>query len=148
MEDLVLHPLQAVTHAVRAPGHAWEYVTETVAGATHIFGMGGRPPGPFDATIGPARRFATAETPFERVHEIRAALGGTINDVVLTSVAEAFTGCSRAGGRRRAARDGSRLRALASRAGDVGNRVAPAFVDAGRSDTRPACDGCAPPPNS
>ena len=45
------------------------------------------PPGPFDASVGPARRFATAEAPFERVHAIRETLGGTINDVVLTSVA-------------------------------------------------------------
>src|SRR5215211_7529759 len=36
VEDLVLHPLQAVTRAVRAPGNAWEFVTETMAGATHM----------------------------------------------------------------------------------------------------------------
>ena len=133
MEDLVLHPLQALTHVVRAPGTAWEYVSETVAGATHIFGMGGRPPGPFDATIGPARRFATAETPFERVHGIRAALGGTINDVVLTSVAG---GLHRLLAHRREESKGRTLRVMVpvsvrSRAeqGDVGNRVAPAFVD-------------------
>jgi diacylglycerol O-acyltransferase len=133
VEDLVLHPLEAVARAVRAPGHAWEYVTETVAGATHIFGMGGRPPGPFDATIGPARRFATAEAPFERVHGIRAALGGTINDVVLASVAG---GLHRLLVRRGEESKGRTLRVMVpvsvrSRAeqGDIGNRVAPAFVD-------------------
>jgi hypothetical protein len=35
----------------------------------------------------PARRFAIAETPFERLREVKNVLGGTINDVVLSAVA-------------------------------------------------------------
>jgi len=133
MEDMVLHPLQALTTAVRAPANAWEFISETVAGATQMLGMGGRPPGPFDAIIGPARRFATAEAPFERVHGIREGLGGTINDAVLTAVAGGLHGLLEHRGE---ASKGRTLRVMVpvsvrSRAeqGDVGNRVAPAFVD-------------------
>ncbi len=133
MEDLVLHPLQALTDAARAPGNAWAFVSETLSGASQMLGMGGRPPGPFDASVGPARRFATAEVPFARVHAIREALGGTINDVVLTSVAG---GLHELLERRGEPSKGRTLRVMVpvsvrSRAeqGDVGNRVAPAFVD-------------------
>jgi WS/DGAT/MGAT family acyltransferase len=133
MEDMVLHPLQALTTAVRAPANAWEFISETVAGATQMLGMGGRPPGPFDAIIGPARRFATAEAPFERVHGIREVLGGTINDAVLAAVAG---GLHLLLEHRGETSKGRTLRVMVpvsvrSRAeqGDVGNRVAPAFVD-------------------
>jgi hypothetical protein len=52
-----------------------------------LAGMGAPPRGPFDGPTGPARRFATADVPFERLRMIKRVLGGTINDVVLTAVA-------------------------------------------------------------
>jgi WS/DGAT/MGAT family acyltransferase len=49
--------------------------------------MGTAPRGPFDGPIGSGRRFAMTEAPVYRFKEIKDALGGTVNDVVLTSMA-------------------------------------------------------------
>lgn len=132
-EDLVLHPLQALGRIAEAPVRAATDVKETVSGLGHLVGMGAPPHGPFDVKIGPARRFATAEVPFETLRGIRHALDGTINDVVLTAVAG---GLHDQLGARGEETKGRTLRVMVpvsvrSRAqeGDVGNRVAPAFVD-------------------
>ncbi len=133
VEDLFLHPLQAIGRAAEAPAHAWHDVTQTVSGLTHLVGMGAVPKGPFDGAIGPARRFGTAEVPFEDLRRARVGLGGTINDLVLTAVAGGLHDHLRARGE---PTKGRTLRVMVpvsvrSRAeeGDVGNRVAPAFVD-------------------
>jgi WS/DGAT/MGAT family acyltransferase len=70
---------------------------------------------------------------FERLHDVKRALGGTINDVVLTAVAGGLHALLRGRGEETRGRS---LRVMVpvsvrSRAeqGDVGNRVAPAFVD-------------------
>ncbi len=132
-EDLVLHPLQALGRVVGAPAMAWSDVSRMFAGITHLMGMGAPPRGPFDVQVGPARRFATAETPFERIRDVKNALGGTVNDVVLAAVAGGLhTFLARRGEPTR----GRSLRIMIpvsvrsrAQAGDVGNRVAPAFVD-------------------
>ncbi len=133
VEDLVLHPLHAVGRIAEAPARAWEDVSETLSGLGHLVGMGAPPHGPFDVKIGPARRFGTAEVPFETLRAIRHVLGGTINDVVLTAVAGGLHDHLSARGE---PTQGRTLRVMVpvsvrSRAeeGDVGNRVAPAFVD-------------------
>ena len=81
----------------------------------------------------PNRRFATAEVAFERLHEIKRALGGTVNDVVLTAVAG---GLHLLLTERGEPTRGRTLRVMVpvsvrskAEQGDVGNRVAPAFVD-------------------
>ncbi len=83
--------------------------------------------------VGPARRFATTETPFERIRAIKNALGGTVNDVVLTAVAGGLYDLLRSRGE---ATQGRTLRVMVpvsvrskAEEGDVGNRVAPAVVD-------------------
>jgi WS/DGAT/MGAT family acyltransferase len=43
-----------------------------------------------EGAIGPHRRWATARTDLDEVKAIRSALGGTVNDVVLTAIAGAF----------------------------------------------------------
>ena len=95
--------------------------------------MGSPPAGPFDTEIGPARRFAIAETPFERLREVKNVLGGTINDVVLSAVAGGLHELLDARGE---PTKGRTLRVMVpvsvrskAEQGDVGNRVAPAFVD-------------------
>ena len=132
-EDLVLHPLQALGRAAEAPALAWDDVTEIVSGIGHLVGMGGPPHGPFDVKIGPGRRFATAQVPFERLRAIRHALGGTINDVVLTTVAAGLHDQLTARGEPTKARTLRVMVPVSMRSkgdiGDVGNRVAPAFVD-------------------
>ena len=133
VEDLILHPLQAIGRVAEAPAHAWRDVSETISGLGHLVGMGAVPQGPFDGKVGPARRFGTAEVPFEDLRTARLALGGTINDVVLTAVAGGLHDHLHARGE---PTKGRTLRVMVpvsvrSRAeeGDVGNRVAPAFVD-------------------
>ena len=141
-EDLVLHPLQALGRAAEAPSRAWQDISEIVSGMAHLVGMGAPPHGPFDVKIGPARRFGTAEVPFERLRDIRRALGGTINDVVLTAVASGLHDLLTD---RREPTKARTLRVMIpvsvrsrGEAGDVGNRVAPAFVDipVGRMSSR------------
>ena len=47
-------------------------------------GLGGAPESPLNTRIGPHRRFAWVESDLERFKAVKNALGGTINDVVLT----------------------------------------------------------------
>ena len=53
-------------------------------------GLGGAPPSPLNARIGPHRRFAWVESDLDRFKAIKNALGGTVNDVVLAAVAGAL----------------------------------------------------------
>ena len=133
VEDLVLHPIQALGSVVEAPARAWGEVSETLSGLGHLVGMGTPPRGPFDVVIGPARRFATAEAPFERLRNVKNVLGGTINDVVISAVA---SGVHALLTDRKEPTQGRTLRVMVpvsvrsrAEAGDVGNRVAPAFID-------------------
>jgi WS/DGAT/MGAT family acyltransferase len=133
VQDLVLHPMEALVRVAQAPAHAAAVIGQTLDGLRSIAGMGTPPKGPFDVQVGPNRRFATAEAPFERVHGVKSALGGTINDVVLTAVGGGLHDLLDARGE---PTRGRILRVMVpvsvrSRAeqGDVGNRVAPAFVD-------------------
>jgi WS/DGAT/MGAT family acyltransferase len=132
-QDLVLHPLEAIGHAVGAPARTFHQVGEMISGVRDVVDMGAPPAGPFDTEIGPARRFAMAETSFERVREIKRALGGTVNDVVLAAVASGLHDLLEHRGERT---KGRTLRVMVpvsvrskAQQGEVGNRVAPAFVD-------------------
>ncbi len=132
-QDLVLHPLEALGNAVGAPARTVAAITETLAGVRDVVDMGAPPAGPFDTQIGPARRFAMAEASFARVREIKHALGGTVNDVVLTAVAGGLHDLLEHRGE---PTKGRTLRVMVpvsvrskAERGDFGNRVAPAFVD-------------------
>src|SRR5206468_5248780 len=107
--------------------------TQTDVGASALVGMGPAPARPFDGPLGPARRFAIADVPFERLRSIKRSLGGTINDVVLTAVAIGVHELLVARGE---PTKGRSLRVMvpvsvrsSAEAGDVGSRVAPAFVE-------------------
>jgi diacylglycerol O-acyltransferase / wax synthase len=133
VEDLILHPLQGLGRAAEAPVRALTEIRGTLAGLGHLAGMGAPPAGPFDVEVGPARRFATTETAFSRVREIKNALGGTVNDVVLSAVAGGLYELLRSRGE---PTRGRTLRVMVpvsvrskAEEGDVGNRVAPAVVD-------------------
>jgi diacylglycerol O-acyltransferase len=132
-EEMTSHPAEVLARAARAPQRAIETVVRTVSGAMALAGMGAPPRGPFDGPTGPARRFATADVPFDRLRMIKRVLGGTINDVVLTAVA---IGLHELLASRGESTKGRSLRVLVpvsvrskAEAGDVGNRVAPAFVE-------------------
>ena len=132
-QDLVLHPLEAIGHAVGAPARTFAAVAETLSGVRDVVDMGAPPAGPFDTLIGPARRFAMAEASFTRIREIKHSLGGTVNDVVLTAVAGGLHDLLEHRGE---GTSGRTLRVMVpvsvrskAEQGEVGNRVAPAFVD-------------------
>jgi diacylglycerol O-acyltransferase / wax synthase len=133
IEEVLLHPLQGLTHVVRQPRILAETFSASADALRTVAGMGTPPSGPFDGKIGSNRRFATAERPFEVFRAIKTDLGGTVNDVVLTAVA---------GGVHTLLEDrgeptkGRTLRAMvpvsvrsAGDSGDIGNRIAPVFVD-------------------
>jgi WS/DGAT/MGAT family acyltransferase len=133
VQDLVLHPMEALVRVAQAPANALAVIGQTLDGLRSIAGMGTPPQGPFDVRVGPNRRFATAEVPFELVHGVKLVRGGTINDVVLAAVGGGLHDLLDVRGE---ATRGRVLRVMVpvsvrskAEQGDVGNRVAPAFVD-------------------
>jgi WS/DGAT/MGAT family acyltransferase len=133
VEEAVLHPVQSLAHVARQPRIVAETVSATTDALRTVAGMGTPPRGPFDGRVGPNRRFATAERPFAVFRGIKESLGGTVNDVVLAVVAGGVHALLESRGE---ATQGRTLRAMVpvsvrspGDGGDIGNRVAPSFVD-------------------
>jgi WS/DGAT/MGAT family acyltransferase len=136
VRELATHPVQAVSTAIenvrRSPMLAALGVGTVMSGVRSILDMGARPSSPLDVRIGPNRRFAMTEAPVQRFKDVKDALGGTVNDVVLTVVGGALYRLMKA---RKEPTRGRTLRVLVPvsvRGGDdgpLGNRVAPSFVD-------------------
>jgi diacylglycerol O-acyltransferase len=133
VEDVILHPLQGLTHLARQPRMLADAASATADAIRTVAGMGTPPRGPFDGRVGPNRRFATADRPFDVFRSIKRELGGTVNDVVLTAVAGGLHTLLDARGE---PTRGRALRAMVpvsvrspGDTGDIGNRVAPVFVD-------------------
>ncbi len=134
--ELAGHPVQAVSTALenvrRSPALAALGLGSVMSGLRSVFDMGARPSSPFDVRIGPNRRFAMTEAPVQRFKEIKDAMGGTVNDVVLAVVGGALYRLLRS--RREPTKDRT-LRVLVPvsvRGGGeagLGNRVAPSFID-------------------
>jgi len=59
-------------------------------GAMAWAGLQPAPPSPFNVRIGPHRRFTWVRADLGQFKQIKNALGGTVNDVVLTAVADAL----------------------------------------------------------
>jgi len=78
--------------ALGGPREAGAGVARTLAGLASMAaaGAGGAPPSPLNVPIGSHRRFAWVESDLGRFKAIKGALGGTVNDVVLTVVAGAL----------------------------------------------------------
>jgi diacylglycerol O-acyltransferase / wax synthase len=137
VREQVTDPLSALVGAARsvvsAPTKAVRGLGAVVAGSRDLLGLGKPPPGPFDIEVGPNRRFAMAEAPVQQFKDVKNALGGTVNDVILATVAGALYRLLRA--RREPTRNRT-LRAMVPvsvRAADeqmaLGNRVSMIFVD-------------------
>jgi diacylglycerol O-acyltransferase len=131
--DVVMHPIEAIASAVRAPARVAAEAGEMLSGVRHVLGMGRPPAGPFDVPVGPSRRFALVDAPFEQIRKVKRALGGTVNDVVLAAVAGGLHELLDSRGE---PVRGRTLRVLVpvsvrskAEQGEIGNRVAPAFVD-------------------
>ncbi len=80
---------RGVRAAIRTPMQVAEKLGETLVGLGAITSAGLRfaPDTPFNVKIGPHRRFTWLTAELAEFKAIRHALGGTINDVVLTVVA-------------------------------------------------------------
>ena len=135
-QSLVAHPMQALMNGIdairRSPAVAALDAGTVLSGFRSILDMGARPPSGLDVQIGPNRRFAIAEAPLQRFKDIKDALGGTVNDAVLTVVGGAMYRLLRD---RKEPTRGRTLRVMVpvsvhgSRDASLGNRVAPAFID-------------------
>jgi diacylglycerol O-acyltransferase / wax synthase len=127
LADLAQRTLQTPARVAREAG-------EIVGGLMDIVGGGVlAPPSPFNRRVGPNRRFAMLESPVQTFKDIKRALGATVNDVVLATVAGGLYRFLRH--RREPTRDRS-LRAMVPvsvRSKDersaMGNRVSSIFVD-------------------
>ena len=100
-------------------------------GAVAMAGLNA-PPSLYNTPIGPHRRFAWVEEDLPRLKAIKAALGGTINDVVLTAVSGALRSHLLA---RRQSLQGLTLRAMVpvsvraeTERGALGNRVSAMYA--------------------
>src|SRR4029078_2574604 len=92
---------------------------------------GARPESSLDVRVGPNRRFAMTEAPVQRFKEIKDALGGTVNDVILTVVGSAMHDLLRDRGeptRDRTVRVMVPVSVRGSGEGPLGNRVAPPVI--------------------
>jgi WS/DGAT/MGAT family acyltransferase len=101
-------------------------------GALAWAGVNAAPACPLNVHIGPHRRYAWVDADLDRFRAIKTALGGTVNDAVLTVVAEALGRYMRANG---VDTEGLTLRAMVPvsvradiERGALGNRVAAMYA--------------------
>ncbi|HYL57515.1 MAG TPA: wax ester/triacylglycerol synthase family O-acyltransferase [Candidatus Acidoferrales bacterium] len=82
---------QAVIEAIQNPADTAESLTEQIFAVTETLGAGLFPASdsPFNQPIGPHRRFEWTAIDLADVKRVKNALGGTVNDVVLATVAGA-----------------------------------------------------------
>jgi WS/DGAT/MGAT family acyltransferase len=93
MTDQIAHPLRFAKETLEKNHDARKLVRELLGGLKPLLGlaqMGLAPPSGLNAPIGPHRRFEMVDMPLAEVKQVRAALGGTVNDVILTVVAGAL----------------------------------------------------------
>jgi WS/DGAT/MGAT family acyltransferase len=138
VREQLTHPLESAVEfaqrAMQTPSRVAREVGEVLGGLRDILGGGVlAPPGPFNRTAGPNRRFGMFDAPVQTFRDIKRSLKGTVNDVVLATVAGALHRLLRA--RREPTRDRV-LRAMVPvsvRSRDereaLGNHVSALFVD-------------------
>jgi WS/DGAT/MGAT family acyltransferase len=90
--ERIAAPFGFVRGVLSAPDKAGASAGRSVAGlaAMAAAGISGAPPSPLNVRIGPHRRFAWASSDLATFKATKDALGGTINDVVLTVVTGAL----------------------------------------------------------
>jgi WS/DGAT/MGAT family acyltransferase len=92
--QLVVRPAEqarAVRAMFRRPRQAVKAAQDTVRGLLSLGGRAGFTPAlSIEGAIGPHRRWAAARSDLNEIKQIRSALGGTVNDVVLSVITGAF----------------------------------------------------------
>jgi diacylglycerol O-acyltransferase / wax synthase len=78
----------AIVRTFRHPARSFRRAGEIVIGICQLARAGTAPKGPLNRPITAKRRIVLTEVPLDQVKRIRGRLGGTINDIVLTLVAE------------------------------------------------------------
>jgi WS/DGAT/MGAT family acyltransferase len=114
----------------------------SAVGSFTLPGARSAPPSPLNVPIGPHRRFTWCEEDLDRVKAIKNALGGTVNDVVLATVAGGLGHYLRAHGHPTV---GLTLRAMIpvsvrsdEQRGALGNQVAAVWASLPVGETDPA----------
>jgi diacylglycerol O-acyltransferase / wax synthase len=83
--------LRAARSAARSPGRFGMTALATARGLWTMTGVVAPPPASsLNGSIGPHRRWAWARSRLSDVKRVRVAFGGTVNDVVLTTIAGGF----------------------------------------------------------
>jgi WS/DGAT/MGAT family acyltransferase len=95
-------------------------------------GLAGAPPSPLNVRIGPHRRFTWVDADLAQFKAIKGALGGTVNDVVLTAVTGALRAFAIGRGRDTGEMELKAMVPVSVRAveerGALGNRVAAMYA--------------------
>jgi diacylglycerol O-acyltransferase len=78
----------ALARTFRHPGRSLRRAGEIVIGIWQLARAGTAPSSALNRPVGKGRRIVLTEVPLERVKKIRGKLGGTINDIVLTLIAD------------------------------------------------------------
>jgi WS/DGAT/MGAT family acyltransferase len=138
VRDQVVHPVMGLADLVQrtlaTPNRVLREATEVLGGLRQVVEGGVlAPPSPFNRKVGPNRRFAMADEPLQTFKEVKNALGGTVNDAVLATVAGALYRLLRS---RREPTRNRVLRAMVpvsvrtkDQRSSMGNRVSSIFVD-------------------
>jgi diacylglycerol O-acyltransferase len=87
------HPLRMAREALEPNSDAVKLFSELFSGLKPVVGvvsMGRAPPSPLNVQIGPHRRFEMVDLPLPKLKDVRSAQGGTVNDIVLATVAGAL----------------------------------------------------------
>src|SRR2546428_2638258 len=95
IRDQVVHPVMGVADIVQrtlaTPNRVLREAAEILGGLRKVVEGGGlAPPSPCNRKVGPNRRFAMADEPLQTFKDVKNALGGTVNDGVLATVAGAL----------------------------------------------------------
>lgn len=89
MKEQVAHPLRMVREALEPNSEAVKLLGQLFSGfkpLLEVVSMGRAPESPLNVPIGPHRRFEMVQLSLGEVKEVRARLGGTVNDVILAAV--------------------------------------------------------------
>jgi WS/DGAT/MGAT family acyltransferase len=93
VKEQVSHPLRMAREALEPNSEAVKLLGQLFSGLKpllDVVSMGMAPPSPLNVPIGPHRRFEMMELSLAEVKQVRAALGGTVNDVILATVSGAL----------------------------------------------------------
>jgi diacylglycerol O-acyltransferase len=93
VKEQLSHPLKMAREALEPNSEVLKLLGSVATGLKPllgVFSMGLAPLSALNHPIGPHRRFEMLELPLAEIKEVRANLGGTVNDVVLAIVAGAL----------------------------------------------------------